>query len=64
MKPLRIRFGENTYEIERIIRVRNHCPQVVACIAPLEYTVQIDGICKDIYYESETGTWFSVRAYD
>jgi hypothetical protein len=61
IKPQKLYFDGNCFEIERILAVRNHCPQVVGCIAPVEYAVLIDGIHKMIYYEADTGTWFSIR---
>lgn len=61
LKPLRLHFGGQCYEIDRILSVRKYCPQVVACIAPVEYAVIIDGVHKKIYYEADSGTWFSIR---
>jgi len=59
--PRRLHYGDAVYEVERILSVKRFCPQVVACIAPVEYTVQITGHFKKIYYEEETATWFSIR---
>lgn len=61
--PRRLHFGGETYEIERVIAHRNYCPQTVACIAPIEFTVQIGDAYKKIYYEMDTGCWFSVKEY-
>ena len=61
LRPVRVHFGGREFCVERIICERHHCPQVVACVAPLEYTLQIDGVHKKIYYEKDTGKWFSVR---
>ena len=61
MLPLRVQYSEETYEIDRVLAVRRYRPPGVACIAPVEYTVLICGIEKHIYYEADSGTWFSVR---
>ena len=50
-----------TYPIERIISLHRRRPPGIACIAPLEYVVMIGGKTKMIYYEAESGTWFSVK---
>ena len=52
--------GEH-FDISRIIGVRRYCPCVVGCVAPIEYTVVVQGIEKKIYYEHDTNRWFSVR---
>ena len=61
LTPIRVFCGEGTYEIDRVLAVRRHRPPGIACIAPLEYSVVISGIEKCLYYEAESGTWFSVR---
>lgn len=60
-KPLKLFFKDNTFEITRVIKKRKYCPQVVRCIAPIEYTVIIDSQERKIYYEPDTNTWFSVK---
>ena len=59
--PQKLHFENKTYEIEKILSVRHHSPQVVPCIAPLEYIVSIEGIHKKIYYEADTASWFSIK---
>ncbi len=61
LKPQRLHFDGEVFDIERILAVRNFCPGVVPCIAPVEYLVQVAGVHKKIYYEADTSTWFSVR---
>lgn len=61
MKPRKLIFEGKTYDIQRVIRVRKYCPTTVPCIAPIEYTVQIDNIEKKIYFERESNKWFSVK---
>lgn len=62
MKPRKLVFDSKVYEIQKIIRVKRFCPKTVPCIAPIEYTVQIDNVEKKIYFEGETNKWFSVKA--
>ena len=54
-------YNSTTYHITRVVGHRPYCPRVVRCIAPIEYTVIIGGIEKQIYYEEDTNTWFSVK---
>ena len=49
------------YKIAHIVSVRRFCPRLVPCIAPIEYTVVIDGVLKCIYFEEDTNKWFSVK---
>ena len=62
MKPRRLIHNGQIYEIKRTVRKKRHCPSVVPCIAPREYTVLIENVEKKIYFEPETGKWFSVKA--
>ncbi len=61
IKPLRLRFGTAYYDVDKILAVQNYTPTEVPCIAPVEYTLQIAGIHKKIYFEKETLSWFSVK---
>ena len=61
MKPQKIYFGGESFEITRVLAHKRFCPRVVRCIAPIEYTVLIDRQEKKIYYEADTNTWFSVK---
>ena len=62
MKPRRLIHNGQIYEIKRTVRKKRYCPSVVPCIAPIEYTVLIENVEKKIYFEPETGKWFSVKA--
>ncbi len=59
--PKKIVFEDEIFEISRVLRKRNYCPKSVPCIAPIEYTVIIDGKEKHIYFEADTNMWFSVK---
>lgn len=61
LRPRRLFFEGRYFEIDRILSVRRFKPPQVAAIAPIEYTVVIDGVEKCIYYEPSSGTWFSVK---
>ena len=56
-------FGLTGFD-DRILQVRPYKPPKVACVAPIAYTVVIEGVEKEIFYEAETGTWFSVKAIE
>ncbi len=59
--PVRIFFQDEYFEINRIFKVRKHCPQTVRSITPTEFTVMIEGVEKKIYYEEENESWFSIK---
>lgn len=61
LKPRRIVIKEGVYHISRILNVRHFCPSVVPCVAPLEYTVLVEGNEKKIYFEPHSNMWFSVK---
>ncbi len=48
------------FDITRIIGIMQIHPAGVPSVAPLRYTVVIEGRIKEIYYESSSGKWFSV----
>ena len=60
-KPRKLIYNDQVFEITRVVRIRPYCPRVVRCIAPIEYMVMIDGRERQIYYEEDTNTWFSVK---
>lgn len=59
IKPRRIIVDERTLEITKVLDIRPFYPSV-SSIAPLEYTVLIEGLIKKIYFEAETSKWFAV----
>lgn len=61
--PKRIYFDDKPYEIDKIVNVRPYCPRVVGCIAPIQYTVLVEGATKKIYYEGDSNSWFSVKEF-
>ena len=61
LKPFKLIYKDRSFEITRVLRVRRHCPQEVGCIAPMEYTVIVDGVERQIYFAKESNTWFSVK---
>ena len=64
IKPRKIILGEGVYTIDRVISSKPYCPRVVSCVAPIEYTVLVEGNEKKIYYEPHSNMWFSVRKYE
>ena len=61
MTPVYLVFEERKYSIDRILRIRPYKPPKVAATAPIVYTHLVEGVEKDIYYEAESNTWFSVK---
>ena len=61
MKPRKLVYNEQIFDIKKVIKIKKYAPSVVPCIAPIEYTVLIDNTEKKIYFEPETFMWFSVK---
>lgn len=61
MKPRKLMYNEQVFDIKRVVRRKRYAPSVVPCIAPIEYTVIIGDVEKKIYFEKETFMWFSVK---
>lgn len=59
-KPRAIFVGGKRFLIDRVISKKNYCPKSVGAIAPIEFTVMVEGERKKIYFERDTGKWFSV----
>ena len=59
--PKKIICDNGTYDIIKIKGVRRYCPNVVRCIAPIEYTVRIEDQERKIYFEPDSNSWFSVK---
>lgn len=64
VKPKKIILGEGSFLVDRIVQIKRFNPRVVPCIAPLEYTVMVEGQSKKIYFEPHSNMWFSVKAYE
>lgn len=64
IKPKKILFEEKSFEISRVLDIRNFCPLVVPCVAPIEYRVLVEGIEKKIYFEPDSNSWFTVKVYE
>ena len=64
IKPRKIILKEGVFTIDKVISSKNYCPLVVPCVAPVEYTVSVEGVHKKIYYEPHTNMWFSVKKYE
>ena len=64
IKPRKIILKEGVFTIDKVVSSKNYCPQVVPCVAPVEYTVFVEGEQKKIYYEPHTNMWFSVKKYE
>ncbi len=61
MTPCRIRYGETSFAIDRVLRVGKYCPPMIRAVSPIEYTIVVDGIRKHLYFEPYSKTWFAVR---
>ena len=60
-KPKTISVNGEKFSIERVLYKKNYCPKSVGAIAPIEFTVLVEGETKKIYFEQDTGKWFSVK---
>ena len=61
IRPKRIVFLEESFDITKVLSVRRYCPTQVSCIAPIEYTIIVENHERKIYYEPDTQKWFSVK---
>lgn len=60
-KPRAIFVGGERFLIDKVISKKNYCPKSVGAIAPIEFTVMVEGERKKIYFEKDTDKWFSVK---
>ena len=60
-KPKTISVNGEKFLIDRVLYKKNYCPKSVAAIAPIEFTVLVEGETKKIYFEKDKGKWFSVK---
>lgn len=60
-KPKAISVNGQLFSIDRVLYKKNYCPKSVGAIAPIEFTVIVEGETKKIYFEKDTGKWFSVK---
>ena len=60
-KPKTISVNGENFKVDRVLYKKNYCPKNVPCIAPIEFTVLVEGETKKIYFERDTGKWFSVK---
>ncbi len=60
-KPKTISVNGEKFLIDRILYKKNYCPKSVPAIAPIEFTILVEGETKKIYFEQDTGMWFSVK---
>lgn len=61
MRPKKLYYEDEVFEVDRLLRVRKYNPAYVRCIAPEEYTVVIDGKRGKVYYEADSNTWFTIK---
>ena len=59
--PKRILWEGQIFDIVKIIDVCRHYPTGVRCVAPIQYTVIVEGQERKIYFEPDSNTWFSVK---
>ena len=64
IKPKKIILKEGVFTVDRVVSIKARCPVVVTAIAPLEYTVIVEGCEKKIYFEPRSNQWFSVKRYE
>lgn len=60
-KPKTISLGHERFVIDRVLYKKNYCPKSVPAIAPIEFTVIVEGETKKIYFEKDTDKWFSIK---
>ena len=58
--PEEVIVSARSFPITKILKITELRPVGVPCIAPIEFTVVVEGSVKKIYYERSGGNWFSV----
>ena len=61
ISPVVIICDGEKFQIDKIIDQKIHAPLSVGSISPIEFTVLVSGEEKKIYFEKDTGKWFSVK---
>ena len=59
--PKKLIYRGRVFDIVRVEKVRKYSPWQVRAVATTEYTVIIDGAERQIYYESDSNKWFSIK---
>jgi hypothetical protein len=59
--PKKLWYAGKSFEIIRVDRVRKYSPWQVRAVATTEYSVIIDDVERQIYYEPDTNQWFSIK---
>ena len=59
--PVVIIYGDKKFPIDKILDSKKRAPVTVGSVAPVEYTVLVAGETKKIYFEKDSGKWFSVK---
>ena len=59
--PIVVICDGEKFQIDRILDEKKHAPITVGSISPVEFTVLVSGEEKKIYFEEDTGKWFSVK---
>lgn len=60
-KPKTIFVDGESFSVDKVLYRKNFCPKSVPAIAPIEFTILVEGETKKIYFEQDTGMWFSVK---
>ena len=60
-KPKTIIVNDEKFLIDKVLYKKNYCPKSVGAIAPIEFTVLVSGETKKIYFEKDSGKWFSIK---
>ena len=61
IKPKRIILKEGVFNIDKVISTKRYCPRTVPCVAPIEYSIRVEGVDKKIYFEPHSNMWFSIK---
>ena len=60
-KPKTISVNGEKFLIDKVLYKKNYCPKSVGAIAPIDFTFMVGCEIKKIYFEKDTGKWFSVK---
>lgn len=61
MTPKSVFAGSQKFPIERVMYRGKHHPMEVSCLAPIKFVIIVSGQMKQLYFESSTMEWFTIK---
>ena len=59
--PQTLFWGDQKFEIDRVMQRSKQHPDGVPCLAPVRYIIIVSGQMKNLYFEPSTMEWFTIK---